>query len=297
MTQETVEFGNWGRCARLASKSIELLVTLDFGPRIIRFGFIDGQNLLKESPEVIGATDEWVNYGGHRLWHAPEVKPRTYAPDNRPVTPVFEDGTLSVKPPPETENGIQKEMQIRLIAENEVKVLHRITNLNPWAVELAPWALSVMAPGGTAIIPQEEYKPHTAELLPARPLVLWHYTDMTDPRFTWGRDYILLRQDPASETPQKFGVLNKKGAAAYLLNRDLFIKRFDPQAEARFPDYGCNTELFTNAAMLEVESLAPLQQIEPGGCATHTETWALTQLAHPVDSAAAIMAAAKQHGL
>lgn len=293
MKKEIVEFGKWGKCARLASETVELLVTLDFGPRIIRFGFIGGQNLLKETPEVIGATDEWVNYGGHRLWHAPEVRPRTYAPDNSPVEHTFENNTLIVTQPVEKENGILKQMQIRFISETEVEVKHLITNQNPWTIELAPWALSVMAAGGTAIVPQEEYKPHTEELLPARPLVLWHYTDMSDPRFTWGKEYILLKQDPAADTPQKFGVLNRQGWAAYLLGNDLFSKHIDVLPEGVFPDCGCNTELFTNQKMLEVETLAPLQKIEPGAVAEHTEKWALTRLAKTPASDEEIFTAVK----
>ena len=37
-----------------------------------------------------------------------------------------------------------------------------------WSVRLAPWALSVMAPGGRAIFPQEPYRAHTDCLDPAR---------------------------------------------------------------------------------------------------------------------------------
>jgi len=297
MQPEITEFKRWGRCARLASNQIELRVTLDFGPRIIQFGFTGEQNLFKESPEVIGAGDSWVNYGGHRLWHAPEISPRTYSPDNAPVEHAFADGALTVTQPVEPDTGILKQMEVRLISEKEAEVRHRLTNQNPWAIELAPWALSVMAPGGTAIVPQEEFKPHTEALLPARPLVLWHYTNMNDPRFTWGRDYILLRQDAAAQTPQKLGVLNKKGRAGYLLGTDLFIKQFNPQADQRFPDYGCNTELFTNADMLEVESLGPLQKLEPGATAEHIEVWSLHKLSAAPASTEALLEAARAHGL
>ncbi len=99
---------------------------------------------------------------------------------------------------------------------------------------------------------------------------------MTDPRWTWGKKYIQLRQDPQAKTDQKVGIMNKQGWAAYTLGKDVFVKRFKYEPHSNYADYGCNTELFTNAAMLEVESLGPLKTISPGGYAvSHAEQWFL----------------------
>ncbi len=54
-----------------------------------------------------------------------------------------------------------------------------------------------MAPGGRAIYPQEPYISHTEYLLPARPMVLWHYTDLSDPRFQLGDRFLRLSTDDA----------------------------------------------------------------------------------------------------
>ena len=45
---QTVSYGGWPRCVRLANQNIELIATTDIGPRIIRFGFIGAPNLFKE---------------------------------------------------------------------------------------------------------------------------------------------------------------------------------------------------------------------------------------------------------
>jgi hypothetical protein len=84
-----------------------------------------------------------------------------------------------------------------------VTVTHILINRNLWVIELAAWALSVMAPGGVAILPQPPFIPHGEKLLPARPLVQWHYTDMTDPRWKFGRKFILLRQDPNAPSSRR----------------------------------------------------------------------------------------------
>lgn len=277
---ERVEYGGWPNCIRLSNGEVELVVTTDVGPRVIRFGFIGGQNLFHNYPETLGRTGdpEWHNYGGHRLWHAPEVFPRTYSPDNEAVDHAWDGTTLTLRTA-EPGNGLEKETRLRLSPSSpRVEVAHRIVNRNPWAIELAPWALSVMAQGGRAIYPQEDFKPHPDVLVPARPLVLWHFTEMSDPRWTWGRRYVQLRQDPTATTKQKAGMLNSKGWAAYLLGKDAFIKRYPYVPGAVYADMGCNTETYTDSDMLEIETLGPLTRLEPGAHVDHQESWLLVRV-------------------
>src|SRR3972149_3315855 len=84
---EKVEFKGWKNNLKLSNGTVELIATLEVGPRIIRYGFVGGENVLKEYADQLGKSGEqdWQIRGGHRLWHAPEAKPRTYFPDNDPV--------------------------------------------------------------------------------------------------------------------------------------------------------------------------------------------------------------------
>jgi hypothetical protein len=271
---KSVSYSGWPRCIRLANQNIELIATTDVGPRIIRLGFIGSPNLFKEFAEV-GQTggDVWRNYGGHRLWHAPEVMPRTYAPDNSPIQHQWDGAALQLNQPTETATGIQKQIEVRLDARsNSVTVKHRLTNKNPWPVELAPWALSVMQGPGRAILPQE---PPANDLLPVRPAAFWGYTNMADPRWKWGAKFIQLASDPAATTAQKFGVGTKLGWAAYHRDGQVFIKRFPFDSAAAYPDFGCNLECYTNGDMLEVESVGPLTKLAPNATVDHVERWFL----------------------
>lgn len=273
---EQLHYGGWDHCVRLTNGDVEIFVTTDVGPRIIRAGFCGGANFFHEAADFAGLTggDEWRNYGGHRLWHAPEVSPRTYAPDNSAVAWQEKDGALILQQDTEPDTGIRKTLIIRLQDEkNQVQVLHQMTNTNPWDITFAPWALSVMAPGGFAVLPQEEFRPHPDYLLPARPLVLWHYTDMSDPRWTWGNDYILLRQDSEARTKQKIGAQNKQGWMAYCLGEAVFIKTNPFVPGASYVDYGCNAELYTDSDMLEIETLGPQSVVAAGATVQHEETW------------------------
>ena len=271
---EKITYGGWENCLKLSDDRIELVVTLDVGPRIIRLAVPGGQNLFKEFDDQMGKTSgtEWMSFGGHRFWHAPEVFPRTYAPDFEPVEYIWKDNILSLMQKTEPETGIQKEIEIR-IQNGTVHLRHRLINHNPWAIELAPWCLSVMAAGGRLLVPQEDFIPHPDALTPARSLALWHFTRMNDPRFTWGDRLIQMREDSQINSKQKFGIRNAQGWAAYELEKDLFIKAAPLISGGNYPDMGCNFEFFTMPGFLEVESLGPLVKLEPGAATDHEEKW------------------------
>jgi hypothetical protein len=275
---ERLEYKGWPNCYRLSNEVIDLVVTADVGPRIIRFGFAGQDNEFKEFAETLGQTggDEWHIYGGYRLWHAPESLPRTYFPDNEPVQVQQHDHFVRIVQHTEPTTSIQKEIDI-WISPNEahVSVTGRLRNTNLWAVELAPWSLSVMAQGGVAILPLPPRGSHAENLQPKSTFTLWAYTDMADPRWTWGNRYVLLRQDPDMEAPQKIGASVPDGWAAYARDGHLYVKTFDYVPGAKYPDLGCSAELFTNADFLEAESLAPLVCLKPGESVEHVEHWFL----------------------
>lgn len=277
---EKISFKGWENCYKLSSNFVELIVTADVGPRIIHFSFPGDNNMFAEIPEQMGQTggDEWQIYGGHRFWHAPEAFPRTYFPDNVPVEIRKIGDVVRVTQGTEATTGLQKELDISLSPNNSrVKVVHRLYNHNVWPVELAPWALSVMAPGGTAVLPLPTGGEHSDDnLLPTANLVMWSYTRLNDPRWTWGNEYILLRQDANATTAQKIGANNVHGWAGYVRNGRFFLKTFAPyDPKQTYPDNGSSTELFTEARFLEVESLGPLVMLQPGKSVEYTEKWYL----------------------
>jgi hypothetical protein len=274
--EKNIDYMGWPNCIRLSNAEVEVIVAADIGLRILRFGFIGGQNMLYLSDEDKGRCggDSWRIYGGHRLWHAPEAMPRSYSPDNAPISFAFTNQTLKITQARESTTGIIKEMEIRLSADgNYLTVLHRLINQNLWEIKLSPWAISALAAGGRAIVPQEPYGEGDHYLLPARSLALWSYTQMNDPRWTWGNKYIQTRQDSALKSEQKIGLLNKQGWAAYCLEQDLLIKLFAFDQTAEYPDYGSNQEIYINGMFLELETLGPLKNIPPGGSAEHLENW------------------------
>lgn len=281
---DIVELAPAGQCLRLDLGPAEALVTLEVGPRILSFGPKGGPNMLKVYPDGGSLGDHGMkHYGGHRLWYGPEDRDVTYQPDNDPVERTEFDGWLGFASRT-NRYGIQKQILIRPKPESAgLELRHVVTNRSENAATLFPWALTVMAPGGECLFPMPPFRPHTEDLLPAASLVLWSYTRLTDPRWTWGTHVSRLAQRDAP-TPQKLGALIKQGFAAYANFGHLFIKRFDFVDGAEYPDMGCNFETFTNAEMLEVESVGPEVTLAPGESTELRESWNLVlDAAPPVD--------------
>ena len=285
---EVVEYRGWKRSLRLSNGTVELIMPLEVGPRVMHYGLVGGSNVFKEYPEQLGrgGEKEWKIRGGHRLWHAPEEDVRTYEPDNEPIT-YQKLGATGVRliQPMERLTGIEKELDLHLEGDGSgVVIVHRLRNRNAWEVELAAWCLSVMAPGGVAVIPLPAKISHPGSVLPGevrdlrgfvpnQNLVLWPFTDLSDPRYRWGARYITLRQDREVARPTKIGLAHQMGWVGYLNQGQLFMKEIGFEAGQIYPDGGSNFETFTNAEMLEIESLGPLKRIPPGGTIEHTERW------------------------
>lgn len=278
---EKIAFNGWPNCLRLHNGEVELIVSTDVGPRILAFNFLGEDNLFYLTPEDAGQTGggQWRIYGGHRLWHAPENIPLTYHPDTAPVQYSGNSRQLTLTQTIEPATGLVKQIDIALPASGStVQITHRLLNQGNATSFLSPWAITMLVPGGFAIIPQEPFGEEDDFLLPARPLVLWHYAQMNDPRWTWGNRFILARHDETIAKAQKIGVLNTQGWAAYALQDRVFAKRFGYQRGETYPDMHCNNELYFNERFLEIESLAPAAPIPPGGNAEHIEQWSLLRL-------------------
>lgn len=272
---QKISYGGWENCLRITNGIVELIVTTDVGPRIIRYGFIGRENVMCEVEATLGLTggDEWRIYGGHRLWHSPESKTRTYEPDNKPVA--WEETTEGVKTMQDVEviSNIKKEMEISLEpGSSRVRIIHRLTNKGGWPLELSVWSISAMAAGGIEVIPQSR---QDTGLLPNRVISLWPYTSLKDPRVRWGDKYIILQHDPAIKHPFKIGLPNNDGWAAYFNHDCLFIKYFKHKMDAPYPDFGVSYETYANDFMLEMETLSPLTLLKPDDCVEHIEEWAL----------------------
>lgn len=279
----------------LTTPHLELVVTTGVGPRVVSLKSKQGEagNLFIEIPVDAKKPEAFHIRGGHRLWHAPEHLERTYQPDNDVLETKWLPKGVALLQPAEKKTGIQKGMKIELSGARTVRVTHTLSNRGFWAVETAPWALTMFNPGGYGVVPLPPKGSHAGgDLLPSYSLVPWSYTDLSLPVWDLHRDFIGINVSKA-RSAQKLGITYYPGWSAYWLKGTTFVKYAAPQRGAVYPDFGCCFETFTNGSMIELETLGALISLAPGKTATHVEHWAIFDgLAKPDTDASFVKLAA-----
>ena len=251
-------------------------VATDIGPRILYLASKNRpqKNLFGIYPKTGMNTTEgfWRVYGGHRFWSAPEAKPRSYSMDDKPIEIKIEKDSVAIYGNPEKENSIRKEITIKPFGNDGAQVIHQIQNIGRWPIKLGCWALSLMEGEGFVVVPIKASKVDKEGLLPDRHLTIWPYTNLEDKRLKLTDEYIYIMKKSKVEKPTKIGTIANPKWAAYIVDGMAFVKEFS-NMEGDYPDFGCNVEVYTNANMLEFETLSPLKTLEPSTSMEYTEIW------------------------
>jgi len=270
MTDRVVFEGH--RCIRVTHpKGDSLFVTVEMGPRIL--GYLDerGRNRLAVLPGsgLEGPGGRFRFIGGHRLWVAPERPAISYLPDDAEcAVEVGVDDVLITAP--DNGSGLERSLVVSP-SDAGFTVEHIISNCDEKeAPTLAPWAITQLPLGGTAVVPFRPPSP-TPDPQASHALVLWSYTDPDDERLTIGREHALVRAT-AEMAPCKIGVVPGSGRLAYVRDGDMFEKKATPPAGA-VPDLGAAAQVYTGAGFIELETLGPSVILGPGERTSHTEFW------------------------
>ncbi len=276
---------NYGKVLSISNDVIEAYVTVDVGPRIIRFGLVDGQNIMCDDSSVAAPKDDkifqsyfgkgkkWEILGGHRIWTSPESYPESYYPDLLPVKYEITENGAVFTPNAEIENGFQKQLEIKMDPDDaNMQVVMNVTNISNAPKEFSVWGLTVSAKNGTLIIPLND---NDTGLLHNQNISVWPYTNLADSRLHFGKRYVTLRQDPTVNDPFKLGFDLKKENVYYCLGDDIFKKSFPTESGAKYPDNNCSFETYTNSGFIEIESLSPLKSVQSYDTVSLTEHWSI----------------------
>lgn len=275
MQVESVDFRGLDALA-LRQGSLEVVVTVQVGPRIVRFTRGGSVSLLADLPAAglpLADGRQFTFYGGHRLWVAPEVPAWTYEPDDNAVTVA------------ETADGVRFEAALgdvpvrKAIAvgfsNGRVVVRHSLVNVRDRAVDLAVWSITQLAPGGTALLPLANSVADPHGLQPNRTLVGWPYTDFGDARLGYGGGLVTVS---GSGEPLKIGTEMRRGWLAYHKNGAVFVKRAKHIDGGRYVDKGASAQCYHSDTFTELETLSPAWELPPGEGTTHSETWELLEV-------------------
>jgi hypothetical protein len=264
---------------------VEIAVATHAGPRIVAFSRKDGPHVFASLPDtVLRHPDSGVFkfLGGHRLWRSPEIPASTYHPDDIPVNITTDSAGFTVRGEVERD-GIVKTISVSQHGSYTI-VDHRLDNRGSSALRVAPWAITQLAPGGTAFLPESLEPVDVDRVMPNRRIVIWPYTDLSSPEieFTPG---ILALHATDSEMKTKIGIPNTRGWVAYMLGKELFVK-WSPwhDDDAQYSDFGASVQCYRDERFIEIETLGPLVTLDPGSRVAHREVWKLKQLGdRPLD--------------
>ena len=271
---EIEKYKTYGRALKLDNGKLEVIVTLDVGPRIMHFSKMNGENLFADEVELKEKLPDgriYDFYGGHRVWHSPEAFPRSYIFDGEPLESyeLTDDGII-MKQKEEEWTHIKKTVELRF-TEDSVKVKSSLTNNGAWTIEMSVWSLIIGSLNGREILPVTQRQ---TGLLHNTHYVSWSYSRMNDPRVYWGQRYIVVDQDENNnESPFKLGYPNEMGWMAYFNKGLCFVKRFTHERNAKYSDMGSSWQTHSANWGIDIESLSPLQFVKPGKTISHEEEW------------------------
>jgi hypothetical protein len=216
-----------------------------------------------------GGADPLRFLGGHRLWVAPEVPEVTYEPDDRPCAVTEVQDGLRIEAPTDGA-GLAKALEVRSDGDGWI-VDHTIRNASEAPVRLAPWAITQLRLGGEVVLPTGSSGPGPQA---DRCVVLWPYTDPSDPRVRFGPGVVGI--DAVPGRPRiKLGVSPSEGRVRYRLQGEVFEKRIELERGAEYPDRGAAIQVYLCDEFCELETLGPLRELGPGEEARHRERWTL----------------------
>ncbi len=251
-------------------------VATAFGPRVLGLSRDGGPEIFASlDPEVVIDRPDTGVYrfrGGHRLWASPEIPEITYAPDDEPCSVATSTDRVAVVGRVDR-SGLVKGIDMSL-AGGRLLVEHVLTNSGTGPMEVAPWAITQLRLGGLAIVPVSG-EPDEDRLSASSSLVLWPYTDLTDPRVTWDRGGLLVRAEAGP--PFKVGTGPSPGRLGYLIDEHLFTKTVTPAGSEPYPDRGAVGQFYLGDAFCELESVGPLATLKQGEQVTHREIWEIEE--------------------
>ncbi len=254
----------------------EVGIATDAGPRVVTFARVGGHNLFADlGDDGIDGAAGWYSFiGGHRLWAAPEVPELTYHPDGDPVEVDASTTTIAIR----SHRGqpVAKSIEIALEADC-VAVTHTVSNQTDAPLSIAPWAITQLVVGGSALLPMSDGPRDPHGLQAADAVVRWPYTPLDAPEISLCDGWIEVH---ASSRPQKvkIGTTNPRGWLAYRYRGETFVKwTTPPTPEDRYGDLGATAQCFRDDRFLELETLGPLTELPPGGAASHVERWTMLE--------------------
>lgn len=285
VTVKRITYHGWPGAYRMTNGTVELVVVPQIG-RILRYGYVGGPNVLWENRALWGKTvkpsasrKEWVNFGGDKLWPAPQAR------WNWPPDPFLDAGALAVSVLPgsrlrltgqgSAKHGIRFIREIALAPTGtRVTLRNTMENISDQDVEWSVWEVAQVDDPDVTLLPL-----HTQGRFPRGYYVF--PGGAPPPGMLKVIDGVIHYRRHRKKS-SKIGSDSPKGWAAARKGGWRFTVSAAYVPGETYPDNGCAQEIYTNPDPLnyiELELLSPIRFLQPGDRCTFTTYWRLERAA------------------
>lgn len=275
----------YGSCISMRNQTIQLIITVEKGPRIIYLGFCGEENVLFEdkkqeyyffNPEIsqiLGQTARHYLYGGHRFYLSPSHLPQARYPDNDAVVYTVEPDGVLFQAPVQKTSGLALSYKIMLGETGaDVMMIHTAENNADDTRHAALCTSTMMRPGGFAVLPQNRGNEF---FVPDRMYVYWPFSRLHDSRFHAEEAFMTVQHDSTLRYPFKIGYNNTQGWLAYANGNTVLTKRYVHDPKAVYPDNGASGQVYCCKDFLELTVQSPMYRIAPQDTVKHVENFSL----------------------
>jgi hypothetical protein len=274
VTIRRTEWKGWRDCYVITNGEVEVVVVPQIA-RIMKYGIAGGKNMLwvneeltpEKAPEAHAPEPgEWLNYGGYKLWPAPQRDwnwPPDWTLDRGPCTvEVTEEGALHLVGMASEKHGIRFDRQITLAPTGG-------------RLDLVQTAVNVSGePGTVSIWDVTQVNDDCVAFVPLGPGASYRTLEGDPLDEQWTRTGDMLLCKPAGRTGKVF----ISGPPPWLGCRQgplLFIKAFE-MAEEPPPEPETPREVYTgDSGYIELEIVGPAVRLEPGESTALNQVWTL----------------------
>jgi hypothetical protein len=280
-----MDYHGWKGAYRVSNKTVELVYVPQIG-RIMRYAYVGGQNVLWENPALSGKSvdtknppKEWQNFGGDKLWPAPQER------WNWPPDPVLDGAAESVRILPNNhllvtgqkslKSGLRFTREIALDPEGTgVTLRNTIQNTGNQPDQWSVWEVAQADEPDKVVLPFNSSRnfPKGYYAFPSDP-PLPEQISLTSELVNFTRD---RRHSAKIGSDSSLGWIEAHNGPL----RFRVSAPFTP--ESNYPDHGCGQEVWSNAdptKYMELELLSPIHRLEPNATYTYTTQWSLNKSA------------------
>ncbi len=272
---------DFGHCALLTYEDTEIIVTLDYGPRIVSVKRGNEPDLIYSEKDP-----QYQRNHGHKMRITIEKSTNAVYCDDYPVRySPMSDGVSFIQT---LNDPVQLELSMDVVFNTDIgdfMVVHSVYNKSKEDVKLSIYTETPFDRKGFVFIPQSNIRENER---PSRVLSLWDNCRWDDKRLFIGEQYVTVHSN-ISEMEEsgefrliggdfgkdriKIGVNNTAGFCGYIENGYALIKRYVHNRNALYPFTSCSAFATVNDNYLSIQNTSPFYLIGPGESARHIESW------------------------